>query len=260
MGFAIAVIVIVLIVGCIKVVQEYERGVKFTLGRYVGIMGPGVNLVVPVFQAFQKVDMRVKTADVPGQECVTKDNISVHVDAVMYYRITDAAKAILEVESYQYATSRFALTTMRNVVGQVELDQLLSQREQISAQIREIVDQHTEPWGIKVEMVELKDISLPEEMKRVIARQAEAERERRAVIIRSEGERIAADNLVIAAKTLAGAGGALHLRTLTTLNDLASDQSNTVIFAIPVEILRAFSRFGAGGDGADADGGGGLTM
>jgi len=256
MSIAITVIVVVFLLSCIKIVQEYERGVKFTLGRYTGTMGAGVNFIVPVFQTFQKVDMRVRTSDVPGQECVTGDNISVHVDAVMYYKVTDASRAVLEVESYQYATSRFALTTMRNVVGQVELDQLLSQREEISNQIREIVDKHTEPWGIKVEMVELKDISLPEEMKRVIARQAEAERERRAVIIRAEGERIAADNLVIAAKQLSSAGGALHLRTLNTLTDLASDQSNTVIFAIPVEVLRAFSRLGGDEGGQD----GGLTM
>jgi regulator of protease activity HflC (stomatin/prohibitin superfamily) len=233
------IIVLALILASLRVIQQYERGIKFTFGRYSGVMGPGLRFVIPLVQTYQKVDLRVKTVDVPGQDCVTKDNVSVHVNAVLYYRITDPQKSVLEVENYAYATSQLAQTTMRNVVGQVELDQLLSQREQVSQHIRDIVETQTDPWGIRVENAELKDIVLPEEMKRVIAKQAEAERERRAVIIRAEGERIAADNLVLAAKALSGVEGGLHLRTLNALTDLASDQSNTVVMCLPVEALRA---------------------
>lgn len=233
------VVVVIFILICLRVIQQYERGIKFTFGRYSGIMEPGLRFIIPLVQSYQKVDLRVKTVDVPGQDCVTKDNVSVHVNAVLYYRITDPTKSVLEVESYAYATSQLAQTTMRNVVGQVELDQLLSQREQVSAHIRDIVEAQTDPWGIRVETAELKDIVLPEEMKRVIAKQAEAERERRAVIIRAEGERIAADNLVLAARQLSGVEGGLHLRTLNALTDLSSDQSNTVVLCVPVEVLRA---------------------
>ena len=196
------------------------------------------------FALVGKVDLRVKTVDVPGQECVTRDNISVHVNAVLYYRIGTAERAILEVESYSYATSQLAQTTMRNVVGEVELDELLQQREQISERIAEIVDRATDPWGIKVETVELKDVIIPEDMKRTIAKQAEAERERRAVIIKAEGERVATENLVLAAKQLSTADGALHLRTLHTINDLSSDQSNTLVFMVPIEVLRALAALG----------------
>lgn len=238
------IIAAVFILACLKVIQEYERGIKFTLGKYAGVMPPGLRIVIPVIQTFQKVDLRVKTVDVPGQECVTRDNISVHVNAVLYYRIGTAERAILEVESYSYATSQLAQTTMRNVVGEVELDELLSQREQISERIAEIVDRATDPWGIKVETVELKDVIIPEDMKRTIAKQAEAERERRAVIIKAEGERVAAENLVLAAKQLSTADGALHLRTLHTINDISSDQSNTLVFVVPIEVLRALAALG----------------
>lgn len=238
------VIVVIIVLSSLKVITEYERGIKFTFGKYVGIMEPGLKVVVPGVQTFQKVDMRVKTVDVPGQECVTKDNISVHVNAVLYYRIANAEKSILEVESYAYATTQIAQTTMRNVVGEVELDQLLSEREDISERIRAIVDQHTDPWGIDVVTVELKDVLIPEDMQRTIAKQAEAERERRAVIIKAEGERVAAKNLVLAAKQLSEADGALHLRTLHSLNDLSSDESNTVVFALPIEVLKAVTNIG----------------
>ncbi len=242
--FVLVVIVGIYVLSCLKVIQEYERGIKFTLGKYVGVMPPGLRIVIPVIQSFQKVDLRVKTLDVPGQECVTKDNISVHVNAVMYYRIITAENAVLEVESYAYATSQLAQTTMRNLVGQVELDQLLSQREELSDRIREIVDKATEIWGIRVETVELKDVVIPEDMKRMIGKQAEAERERRAVIIKAEGERIAAENLVLAAKQLSSVDGALHLRTLSTINDISSDQSNTIVFFVPIEALKALSAVG----------------
>lgn len=223
----------------IKQINQYQRGVKFTIGKYSGIMEPGWRLVIPVFQSYQKVDMRIKAVDVPNQETITKDNISASVNAVIYYRIMDAQKAIIEVENFYYAVSQLAQTTMRNVIGEVTLDELLSSRVVTAERIRSIVDDATDAWGVDVQSVELKDVVLPEEMKRVIGRQAEAERERRSVIIQAEGEVVAADNLAKAAMTLSGAPGALHLRTLNTINDLSSDKSNTVIFALPIEILRA---------------------
>ncbi|PIS17168.1 MAG: hypothetical protein COT59_02110 [Candidatus Nealsonbacteria bacterium CG09_land_8_20_14_0_10_42_14] len=228
----------------IKQVNQYQKGVKFRLGKYVGLMEPGWRLVWPIFYFYKKVDLRVKAVDVPNQEAITKDNISVSVNAVIYYRVQDANKAILEVENFYYAISQLAQTTMRNAVGQVDLDELLSQRDRVSEQIRTIIDKATDPWGIKVNNVELKDITLPEEMKRVIGKQAEAEREKRAIIIKAEGEVIAASNMAKAAETLSGAKGALHLRTLQSINDISSDQSNTIVFAVPLEILRAFERFG----------------
>ncbi len=214
------------------------------MGKFTGIMNPGWRLVIPIFQGYQKVDMRVKAVDVPDQEAITKDNISVRVNAVIYYKVVDAQKAIIEVEDYQYAVSQLAQTTMRNVTGEVNLDELLSRRDEIAEKIRLIVDKATDAWGIQVQSVELKDVTLPEEMKRVIGKQAEAEREKRAVIIKAEGEVVASENLAKAAQVLAATDGALHLRTLNTLNDLSSDQSNTVIFALPLEVLRAFEKMG----------------
>jgi len=223
----------------IKQVNEYERGVKFQFGRYHSIMSPGWRIVIPIFQGWQRVDVRVKAVDVPNQEAITKDNVSVQVNAVLYYRVADAKLAIIEVEHFYYAVSQLAQTTMRNVVGEVDLDELLSERDKVAERIKTIVDKATDPWGIKVESVDLKDIVLPEEMKRVIAKQAEAEREKRAVIIKAEGEVAAADNMAKAAGILSSKEGALHLRTLQSINDLSSDQSNTVIFAVPLEALRA---------------------
>jgi regulator of protease activity HflC (stomatin/prohibitin superfamily) len=228
----------------IKQINQYQRGVKFTLGKYTGIMEPGWRLVIPVFQSYQKIDMRVKAVNVPDQEAITKDNISVTVNAVIYYKIQSAEKAVIEVEDFYYAVSQLAQTTMRNVVGEVNLDELLSNRDAIAEKIRMIVEKAADAWGIEVNSVELKDVTLPEEMKRVIGKQAEAEREKRAVIIKAEGEVIASENLAKAATMLSSADGALHLRTLATLNDLSSDQSNTVIFAIPLEILKALEGFG----------------
>jgi len=233
-------IVLFLILISLRQVNQYERGVLFTMGRYSGTRNPGWRIVWPIFQGMQKVDMRVKAVDVPEQEAITKDNISVKINAVIYYKVSDAAKAVIEVENFRYAVSQLAQTTMRNAAGEVTLDELLSGREEISRKIQTVVDKASDPWGIKVENVELKDVTLPEDMKRTIAKQAEAEREKRAVIIKAEGEVIAAENMAKAATTLSGANGALHLRTLQTLNDLSSDQSNTVVFAVPLEILRAF--------------------
>jgi regulator of protease activity HflC (stomatin/prohibitin superfamily) len=228
-----------LVLRTFKVVNEYERGVKFTFGKFESVMEPGIRTVVPVIQTWERVDMRVKAVDVPQQESITRDNVTVSINAVIYYKVRDAKKAIIEVEQYMYAVQQLAQTTMRNVVGEVDLDALLAEREQISKQIREVIDTATDPWGIEVQSVELKDIILAEDMKRVIARQAEAERERRAVTIQAQGELEAAKNMADAARQLSEVDGALHLRTLQTLNSLSSDASNTVVFATPVEALRA---------------------
>ncbi len=229
----------ILLLSSVKQINEYQRGVKFQLGKFKGIMMPGWRIVIPIFQSMTKVDIRVKAVDVPDQEAITRDNISTRINAVIYYKVKDAQKAIIEVENFFYAVSQLAQTTMRNVVGEMDLDELLSKRETASTKILDIVEKLTDPWGIQVENVELKDITLPEDMKRTIAKQAEAERERRAVIINSEGEVAAAKNLSEAAKTLFNSPGALHLRTLSTINDVSSDASNTIIFAIPIEVLRA---------------------
>ena len=234
--------IVIFFLSGLKVVNQYERGVLFTFGQYKGILKPGLRLVVPIIQSWKRVDMRVKAVDVPEQESITKDNITVGINAVIYYKVSDATKAIIEVENFFYAVTQLAQTTMRNIVGEVELDELLSQRDKISSEIKKIVDDLTDPWGIKVDSVELKDITLATEMKRVIGKQAEAEREKRAVIIKAEGEVAAANNMAKAAKTLALADGALHLRTLQAINNLASDKSNTVVFGIPLEILRAFEK------------------
>jgi len=251
--YAVALLVLIVAVSMartFKVVKEYERGVKFTLGTFVGVLEPGLRVVIPLIQSWERVDMRVKAVDVPRQESITRDNVTVEIDAVIYYRVRSAKKAILEVEDYMYAVQQLAQTTMRNIVGEVDLDALLAERERISRQIREIIDEATDPWGIEVQSVELKDIILAENMKRVIARQAEAERERRAVTIQAEGELEAAQNMADAASTLNKQKGALHLRTLQTLNSLSSDDSNTVVFAVPAEALRALEGFGAGPDGS----------
>lgn len=244
--FPFLIIIILFLIASIKQINEYERGVKFQLGKFTTIMLPGWRFVIPVFQSYQKVDIRVKAVDVPLQEAITKDNVSAKINAVIYYRVSDAPKAILKVEHFQYAVSQLAQTTMRNVCGELELDELLANREAAAARIKELVDEATDPWGISVESVELKDIILPDDMQRVIAKQAEAERERRAVIIKSEGEVSASENLAKAAGTLNSQSGALHLRTLNTINDISSDQSNTIVFAVPLEILRAFERVGIG--------------
>jgi len=237
-------IIIFIILISIKQINQYQKGVKFMLGKYIGLMNPGWRLVFPIIQSYRKVDLRVKAVDVASQEAITKDNISVSVNAVIYYKVRSADKAILEVENFYYAISQLAQTTMRNAVGQVDLDELLSQRDRVSESIRTIVDKATDPWGIEVINVELKDITLPEEMKRVIGKQAEAEREKRAMIIKAQGEVIASDNMAKAAKTLSESKGALHLRTLQSINDISSDQSNTIVFAVPLEVLRAFEAFG----------------
>jgi regulator of protease activity HflC (stomatin/prohibitin superfamily) len=240
--FILLIAVLVVILASIKQINQYERGIKFTLGKFSKIMEPGWRLVLPVFQSFKKVDIRTKAVDVPEQEAITKDNVSVKINAVIYYKVFDASKSVLEVENFFYAVSQLAQTTMRNVVGSVSLDELLSERDKLSTEICNIIDKATDPWGIKVENVELKDVSLPEEMKRVIAKVAEAEREKQAVITKSVGEVEASKNLAKAADTMAKSDGALHLRTLSTINDISSDQSNTIVFALPIEVLRALEK------------------
>lgn len=241
-----AIIVIgIILISSIRQVSEYERGILFQFGKYKKILNPGWNIVLPIIQSYQKVDIRTKAVDVPEQDAITKDNVSIRINAVIYYKVFDAGKAICAVERYQYAVSQLAQTTMRNAVGAVSLDELLSERDKISTEICKIIDAATDPWGIKVENVELKDIKLPEEMQRVIAKIAEAEREKQAVITKSQGESEAAENLAKAAEVMNASPGALHLRTLATLNDLSSDQSNTIIFAIPIEVLRAFEGNGS---------------
>jgi regulator of protease activity HflC (stomatin/prohibitin superfamily) len=242
---------ILLLILFLRQVNQYERGVMLTMGRYTGIKNPGWRIVVPIFQSMRKVDMRVHVIDVPDQDAITKDNISIRVNAVVYYKVLDSRAAVLEIQNYVYAISQLAQTTMRDVIGEVELDELLARRDEISKRIRLIVDEATDPWGISIVSVELKHVELPEDMKRTIGKQAEAERERRAVIIKAEGEVIAAHNIAKAADLLAGSTGALHLRTLQSLNDLSSDQSNTVIFAVPLEILRAFEKIGGNDNVSD---------
>lgn len=231
------------IIGSLRQVNQYERGVRFTMGRFSGIAEPGWRLVIPVFQTMKKVDLRLKAVDVPTQECITKDNISAKINAVIYYKIVDPAKAVIEIMNMDYAVLQLAQTTMRNISGEHTLDEVLSQRTVISDKIEKIVDDSTLGWGVEVTTVELKDINLPPDMVRTIAKQAEAERERRAVIISSEGEVAAAENLARAAAILSASTGALHLRTLNSINDISSDASNTVVFAVPLEIMSSYTGF-----------------
>lgn len=231
----------------IRQINQYEKGLLFTLGKFTGIKEPGWKIVIPVFQSLRKVDIRTKVVDVPDQEVITKDNIPVTVNAVVNYKIVDTEKAILEVEDFYYAISQLAQTTMRNAVGERTLDDLLSKRSEIAEKIKIELDAKTDRWGIDVENLELKDVVLPEDLKRTISKAAEAEREKRAVIIKAEGDRMAAENLAAAAEKLGRTPGAMHLRTLQAINDLSSDQSNTTIWMLPIEILQAAKAVGTMG-------------
>ncbi len=239
----IAFILGMVLISSIRQINQYERGILFTFGTYSGIMEPGWRLVLPIIQSYQKVDIRTKAVDVPDQNAITRDNVSVKVNAVIYYKVNDASKAIIEVEDFKNAISQYAQTTMRNIVGEATLDELLANRDQIADRIREIVEKETNAWGLHVQNVELKDVSLPADMERTIGKQAEAEREKRSVIITSEGELAASQNLAHAAQILASTPGALHLRTLQSINDMSSDQSNTVVYMVPVEALKALEGF-----------------
>ena len=239
MIYIILGIILVVVICSLKQINEYQRGILFTFGKFSKILNPGWHIVLPIVNFYKKIDIRTKAVDVPEQDAITRDNVSVRINAVIYYKIFDASKAILAVENLYYAVSQLTQTTMRNAVGSVSLDELLTEREKISSTIQEIIDKATDDWGVSVSNVELKDIALPEEMKRVIAKAAEAEREKTAVITKSTGEVEAAKNLAEAATIMASTPGALHLRTLSTLNDVSSDQSNTIIFALPIEVLDA---------------------
>lgn len=240
----LALPIIVLVLLCIRQVNQYERGIVFTMGKYTRMWDPGWHVIIPVFQRLIKVDVRVKAVDVPDQEAITKDNIPVRINAVIYFRVSDAAKAVIEVEDFFNAVGQLAQTTMRNAVGEVTLDDLLQKKQQVSEGIKIVVDKMSDSWGIDVQSVELKDIVLPESLKRTIAKVAEAQREKQAMIINSEGEVGAAQNMAEAARLLAEVPGALHLRTLQSINDISSDQSNTTVWMIPVEVLKALEGLG----------------
>ncbi len=239
-GFVVSLLIVVfaLIASAIKVVREYERLVVFRLGRLVGPRGPGVTVVIPGIEKAMRVDLRTVTMDVPSQDVITKDNVSIKVNAVLYFRVLDPSRAVVEVENYLFATSQNAQTTLRSVCGEVELDDLLAEREKINTQLQTIIDQHTEPWGIKVVQVAIKHIDLPDEMRRAMARQAEAERERRAKVIAAEGEYQAAQRLSEAAAIMAGEPITLQLRYLQTLAEIATENNSTTIFPVPIDILR----------------------
>ncbi len=224
----------------IKIVQEYERGVIFRLGRLVGAKGPGLFFIIPMVDRMVKVDLRVITLDIPAQEAITKDNVTVKVDAIAYFRVVDPSNAIVKVENYRQATWRIAQTSLRSVVGQSELDELLIHREEINLRLQQIIDQHTEPWGIKVSIVEVKDVELPQSMQRAMARQAEAEREKRAKIIHAEGEFQAAQQLSEAAVTLGKTSAGIQLRYLQTLTDIAVEKNSTIVFPLPIDLMKAF--------------------
>jgi regulator of protease activity HflC (stomatin/prohibitin superfamily) len=241
MGFEVTVVifVIILLLSGIKVVNQFERGVVLMLGKFTGIREPGLRLVVPIFQRMIKVDQRTNTIDIPKQEVITKDNVTVNVDAVVYFRVKDAEKAILEVANFVYASSQFAQAALRDVTGNVDLDDLLSKRDEVSQQIEQIVDTETEKWGIDIENVKIQNIELPQDMKRAMAKQAEAERERRAVIISADGERQAAQGIADAATTLAKSAGGMNIRTLQTLEKISSEPSQKTLVVLPTDMANS---------------------
>jgi len=236
----IAVAVLILLSAALKIVREYERGGVFRLGRFVGVRGPGLVVIIPFIEIKRKIDLRVITMDIPEQECITLDNVTVRVDAVIYFRVVDAGDAIRKVLDYIKATSLLAATTLRNVVGQSTLDELLGQRDRLNEKIQAVVDEGTNPWGIKVSMVEVKDVQLPQTMQRAMAAQAEAERERRAKVVHAEGEAQAAEKLAEAAKVISSQPSALQLRYLQTLAGIATERSNVILFPLPMDILAPF--------------------
>lgn len=240
--WTLIIVVGLYILSGIKVINQYERGVVLTLGRFTGIRGPGLRVVVPIFQRLIRVDVRSTPIDVPKQEVITKDNVTVGVDAVVYFRVIDAPKAVLETTNYIYATSQFAQAALRDVTGNVDLDDLLSKREEISQQIKDIVDKQTDQWGIDVENVKVQNIELPQDMKRAMAKQAEAERERRAVIITAEGEKAAAQAVADAAAMLTKVPGGINIRTLQTLEKISVEPSQKTLFVLPAELTEAVGK------------------
>jgi regulator of protease activity HflC (stomatin/prohibitin superfamily) len=236
----VVVVVVMFLMSAIKVLNEYERGVIFRLGRLIGAKGPGLIILIPIIDKMQRISLRLVALDVPPQDVITRDNVSVKVNAVVYFRVMDPNKAVVEVENYLYATSQLSQTTLRSVCGQAALDELLAEREKINARLQEILDKHSDPWGIKVTNVEVKQIDLPDEMKRAMAKQAEAERERRAKVIHAEGEHQAATKLVEAADVMATNPIALQLRYLQTLREVASENNSTTLFPIPIDLIKPF--------------------
>lgn len=241
----LGVLVVGLVLAGLKVVNQYERGVVLTLGRFTGVREPGLRVVIPIFQTMLKVDIRTTPIDVPKQEVITKDNVTVGVDAVVYFRVMDAPKSVLENANYIISTSQFAQAALRDVAGQVDLDDLLSKRDEISRQIKEIVDAETDKWGVDIQNVKLQNIELPNDMKRAMAKQAEAERERRANVINADGEKLAAQTLADAAKILSSIPGALNLRTLNTLERISTEPSQKTMMLFPVELIDAVRGMGA---------------
>ncbi len=239
-GVFLIIVLIILILSGIKIINQYERGVILTLGRFTGIRSPGLRIIVPIFQRMIKVDVRSTPIDVPKQEVITRDNVTVGVDAVVYLRVVDPAKAVLETTNYWYATSQFAQAALRDVTGNVDLDDLLSKREEVSQQIKQIVDAQTDAWGIDVETVKVQNIELPQDMKRAMAKQAEAERERRAVIITAEGEKAAAQAVADAAGMLTKIPGGINIRTLQTLEKISAEPSQKTLFVLPADLIDAF--------------------
>jgi regulator of protease activity HflC (stomatin/prohibitin superfamily) len=238
--FFLIIFIIIIAAAAIKILREYERGVIFRLGRLIGAKGPGIIFIIPGVDKLLRISLRLVTMDIPPQDVITRDNVSIKVNAVVYFRVMDPNKAVVEVENYLYATSQLAQTTLRSVVGQAELDELLSQREKINMTLQDILDKHTEPWGIKVSLVETKQVDLPDEMRRAIARQAEAERERRAKVIHAEGEAQAAEKLAEAANVIGKNPAAIQLRFLQTLTEVATEKNSTTIFPVPIDLLTPF--------------------
>ncbi|MGB4208674.1 MAG: slipin family protein [Thermovirgaceae bacterium] len=243
------IIILVLLPSALRIVPEYQRAVVFRLGRYVGTKGPGLVIVIPVIDRIYKVDLRVVTLDVPYQEVITRDNVPVKVNAVVYFRVIDPSRSVIEVENYIMATSQLSQTTLRSVVGRAELDEVLSARDKINIELQHIIDERTDPWGIKVSAVEVKELELPEGMKRAMARQAEAERERRAKVIAAEGELQAAEKLTQAALKMEDSPVTIQLRYLQTLREVASENNSTTLFPIPIDMMRAFMEAKKGGRG-----------
>jgi len=240
--FFLVVVGIIILFASVRVVTEYERGVIFRLGRLVGVKGPGLFFLVPIVDRMVKISLRTMNFDVQPQEVITKDNVPVKVNAVVYFRVIDPAKAVVEIENYRFATLQIAQTTLRGVVGEAELDELLSQREKLNERLQTIIDEQTDPWGIKVSIVEVKEIEIPDSMKRAMARQAEVERERRAKIISAQGEYQAAEKLAQAAQIIQKYPQALQLRYLQTLSEIATEQNSTIIFPLPINMLEAFRK------------------
>ena len=238
--FFLIIFILILAAAAIKILREYERGVIFRLGRLIGAKGPGIIFIIPGVDKLMRISLRLVTLDIPPQDVITRDNISIKVNAVVYFRVLDPNKAVVEVENYLYATSQLAQTTLRSVVGQADLDELLSQRDKINLKLQDILDKHTEPWGIKVSLVETKQVDLPENMQRAIAKQAEAEREKRAKIIHAEGEYQAAEKLTQAANVISVNPTALQLRFLQTLAEIATEKNSTTIFPVPIDIISPF--------------------